>query len=111
MWDGAVGLLTPAVASSGSSAQIMGMDGIDESIAAIAEDSGQDVTIAVSPPAWQGWAAFDDIERSLQGLPLVDYVSNTRLIDSTNIGDGGLAAVMPEHVGFEKAFVAAWNGQ
>ena len=38
-------------------------------------------------------------------------VSNTRLIDSTNIGDGSLATVMPEHVGFEKAFVAAWNGQ
>ena len=37
MWDGAVGLLTPAVASSGSSAQIMGMDGIDESIAAMVE--------------------------------------------------------------------------
>lgn len=109
VWDGAVPLVAPAVVSSSSDANIMGMDGVPASLKAIATDNGQDFTMAKPPASWQGWAAFDLIIHAAQGLPNRDYVLDARLIDSSNIGDGTDDTVSPEYVGFEKVFTTAWG--
>jgi ribose transport system substrate-binding protein len=109
-WDSAVPLLSPVLAASATAPTVMGRDGIEASLQAIAAGDGdQSFTLAMPPTQWTGWTAFDMTARAILGETVPTYVIPTRLIDATNVEDGSVEAVSPNYVDFQDAFIAAWN--
>lgn len=109
VWDSAIPLVAPVVATSGTSAKVLAHDGISASLELIAQGEDQDGTVAMPPPGWIGWAAFDQVARAILGVTVPDYVIPTRLIDETNIGDGSTADVSPNYRDYQTAFEDAWQ--
>lgn len=111
VWDSSMPYVAPAVASAGSSAKVLAHDGISASLDLIAKHQGQDGTVAMPPPGWIGWAAFDEVARAILGDDDPGYVIPTRLVTSENVGDGSTAAVSPNYTDYEQKFVDAWSSQ
>lgn len=109
VWDSAVPLVAPVVATAGRPITVFAHDGISESLELIAAGTDQQGTLAMAPPTWIGWAAFDEVARAMLGEKSPGYVIPTRLITEENVGDGSLADVSPEYVDFQKAFTDAWS--
>ncbi|WP_159500623.1 substrate-binding domain-containing protein [Microbacterium sp. 18062] len=110
-WDSAVPFIAPVVATTGSDVRIGGHDGIDASLEMIRDGNGQDMTMAMTPTGHQGWLAVDEVARAMLGIEVIEYVIPTRLVDSTNVGDGSVDALWPAYTDYEQAFVDAWQGE
>lgn len=108
VWDSAMPYVAPAVAASGSSATVLAHDGISASLELIASGQDQDGTVAMPPPGWIGWAAFDEVARAILGLDQPGYVIPTRLVTTENVGDGSTADVSPNYTDYQTAFTEAW---
>jgi ribose transport system substrate-binding protein len=108
VWDSAMPYVAPAVAAAGSSAKVLAHDGISASLELIASGQGQDGTVAMPPPGWIGWAAFDEVARAILGLDQPGYVIPTRLVTTENVGDGSTADVSPNYTDYQSAFTEAW---
>jgi ribose transport system substrate-binding protein len=109
VWDSATPFVAPVLAAANSSAKVLSRDGLQVNLDAVVAGD-QAMTTAMPPTAWIGWAAFDDIGREMTGAALLDYVIPTRMIDSTNVGDGSASSTFPEYDGYAEAFTAAWKG-
>ncbi|MBO1900552.1 sugar ABC transporter substrate-binding protein [Leucobacter weissii] len=110
VWDSAIPLVSPVVATAGRPITVFAHDGITESLQLISEGTDQQGTLAMAPSGWIGWAAFDEVARAILGEPSPGYVIPTRLVTRENVGDGSLASVSPEYVDFQSAFIDAWQG-
>lgn len=110
VWDSAIPLVAPVVASAGRDLTVFAHDGITESLQLIASGQDQQGTLAMAPPGWIGWAAFDEVGRAIVGEPSPEYVIPTRLVTTENVGSGSLEDVSPEYAGFQQAFTSAWQG-
>ncbi|MBK0419804.1 sugar ABC transporter substrate-binding protein [Leucobacter sp. CSA1] len=109
VWDSAIPLVAPVVATAGRPITVFAHDGISESLELIASGQDQQGTLAMAPPTWIGWAAFDEVARAILGEESPGYVIPTRLITEENVGDGSIADVSPEYVDFQSAFTEAWS--
>jgi ribose transport system substrate-binding protein len=109
VWDSAMPYIAPAVAASGSDAKVLAHDGISASLELIAEGQGQDGTVAMPPPGWIGWAAFDEVARAILGVEIPGYVIPTRLVTADNVGDGSIESVSPNYTDYQSAFTSAWG--
>jgi ribose transport system substrate-binding protein len=109
VWDSAMPYVAPAVLSSGTSAKVLAHDGISASLELIAAGTDQQGTVAMPPPGWIGWAAFDEVARAVTGAEIPDYVIPTRLVTTENVGDGSVADVSPNYTDYEAAFTKAWS--
>lgn len=109
VWDSAIPLVAPVVATAGRPITVFAHDGITESLELIAAGQDQHGTLAMAPSAWIGWAAFDEVARAILGEPSPGYVIPTRLVTPDNVGSGSLADVSPEYVDFQQAFIEAWG--
>lgn len=110
VWDSGVPFVTPVVSAAGSKARVLSRDGLAANLKNI-KDGTQAMTVAMPPTDWIGWAAFDDLARKITGAKLPGYVIPTRMIDSSNIGDGSSDATWPKYKDFPKAFTDAWAGK
>lgn len=109
VWDSAVPLVAPVVATAGRPITVFAHDGITESLQLIAAGQDQQGTLAMAPSSWIGWAAFDEVARAILGDEHPGYVIPTRLVTGENVGDGSIADVSPEYVDFQAAFLEAWS--
>ncbi len=109
VWDSAMPFVAPAVAAAGSDATVLAHDGISASLELIANGQDQDGTVAMPPPGWIGWAAFDEVARAILGLEHPGYVIPTRLVTAENVGDGSTASVSPNYTDYQTAFIEAWK--
>ena len=108
VWDAAVPFVDSAVAQINPDVKVTGRDGLKPSLEAIRDDGMQQMTVAAPPTQWIAWTVMDDLLRGLAGEEPSGIVIPTRVIDSTNIGDGS-ADVMPNYVGFEDEFRKVWG--
>jgi len=108
VWDSAMPYIAPAVAAAGSAAKVLAHDGISASLELIASGQDQDGTVAMPPPGWIGWAAFDEVARAILGTDSPGYVIPTRLVTSENVGDGSTESVSPNYTDYQAAFSEAW---
>lgn len=108
VWDSAMPYVAPAIAAAGSSAKVLAHDGITASLDLIAAGADQQGTVAMPPPGWIGWAAFDEVSRAILGAEHPGYVIPTRLVTVDNIGDGSVSDVSPNYTDYQAAFTAAW---
>jgi ribose transport system substrate-binding protein len=108
VWDSSMPYVAPAIAASGSNAKVLAHDGISASLELIASGTDQDGTVAMPPPGWIGWAAFDEVARAILGLEQPGYVIPTRLVTAENVGDGSTADVSPNYTDYQTAFTEAW---
>jgi ribose transport system substrate-binding protein len=109
VWDSAMPYVAPAVAAAGSSAKVLAHDGISASLELIASGRDQNGTVAMPPPGWIGWAAFDEVARAILGEENPGYVIPTRLVTRENVGDGSTADVSPNYTDYQTAFTQAWG--
>ena len=109
VWDSAMPYIAPAVASSGADAKVLAHDGISASLELIASGKDQQGTVAMPPPGWIGWAAFDEVGRAITGAADPGYVIPTRLVTTQNVGDGSVGDVSPNYVDYQTAFTTAWS--
>ncbi len=109
VWDSAMPYVTPAVTASGSDIKVLAHDGISASLGLIASGKDQQGTVAMPPPGWIGWAAFDETARAITGAADPGYVIPTRLVTTANIGDGSVKAVAPNYTDYQSAFTEAWK--
>lgn len=108
VWDSAMPYIAPAVAAAGSNAKVLAHDGISASLELIASGQDQDGTVAMPPPGWIGWAAFDEVARAILGLDSPGYVIPTRLVTAENVGNGSTESVSPNYTDYQTAFTEAW---
>jgi ribose transport system substrate-binding protein len=109
VWDSSMPYVAPAVAAAGSKAKVLAHDGISDSLKLIASGKDQVGTVAMPPPGWIGWAAFDEVARAIVGDKSPNYVIPTRLVTKSNVGDGGIADVSPNYRDYQSAFKEAWS--
>ncbi|WP_368497769.1 sugar ABC transporter substrate-binding protein [Herbiconiux sp. A18JL235] len=109
VWDSAMPYISPAIASSGGKAKVLAHDGISASLELIAAGKDQQGTVAMPPPGWIGWAAFDEVARAVTGAADPGYVIPTRLVTTENVGDGSVADVSPNYTDYQSAFTTAWS--
>jgi len=109
-WDSSVPFVAPVLATTASEAKVGGHDGLAATLEMIKSDSGQDMTMAMTPTGHQGWLAVDEVARVMLGGETPDYVIPTRLIDATNVGDGSESATWPAYDDYQQAFEDAWAG-
>jgi ribose transport system substrate-binding protein len=107
-WDSGVPLISSIVASN-PGVQVLGRDGIEASLADIAAGGSQTLTLAMPPGSWIGYATIDDMFRAASGLEPSGIVIPGRLVDAENVGDGSIADVSPNYVGFEESFLELWS--
>lgn len=108
VWDSSMPYIAPAVAAAGSNAKVLAHDGISASLELIAAGQDQDGTVAMPPPGWIGWAAFDEVARAILGLETPGYVIPTRLVTAENVGNGSTQDVSPNYTDYQAAFTEAW---
>ncbi|WP_291051931.1 sugar ABC transporter substrate-binding protein [Herbiconiux sp.] len=109
VWDSAMPFISPAIAASGGTAKVLAHDGISASLELIASGKDQQGTVAMPPPGWIGWAAFDEVGRAITGAADPGYVIPTRLVTSDNVGDGSVGDVSPNYADYQTAFTSAWS--
>lgn len=109
VWDSAIPYVAPAVAATGSNAKVLAHDGISASLEMIAAGQDQYGTVAMAPPGWIGWAAFDSVARAVAGQELPGYVIPTRLVTPENIGDGTIEDAFPNFDNYQAVFEDSWG--
>jgi ribose transport system substrate-binding protein len=97
------------IQQAGSSAKVLGHDGVDTNLDAIRAASTAEVADASFPPiAYIGWTMIDEMGRVIAGQSPVTESLPTRLIDASNIGASN-AALFPAFAGYQAGFEKLWG--
>ena len=113
-FDQAATYESPAVKSSGSSAKIIGTDGLPPNVDEVRSGGPQIADIAYVPPAYTGWLSLDQAARAIMGKPTgvngAPIVLPVQILDKSNVGTSdALSSLFPKYAAYESAFKSLWG--